>query len=94
MITEEIAEMAELIKEKCSLSLLRSIGIAELIHNANYRIVERGEWKKVNTPFGRPIYYECSVCGYEAHDVSNGNTNYCPNCGADMRGDENVVCAD
>lgn len=30
----------------------------------------------------RPIMYACDVCG-----VVGSQTNFCPNCGADMRGD-------
>ena len=29
------------------------------------------------------IWYKCSECG----DGTNAKTNFCPNCGADMRGD-------
>ena len=30
---------------------------------------------------------ECSYCGYERGDNdTNKDTNFCPNCGADMRG--------
>jgi rubrerythrin len=32
------------------------------------------------------MYGICSVCGYE-QSISN-KLNFCPNCGADMRGDE------
>ena len=32
------------------------------------------------------LYNKCSICSYE-HCRED---NYCPNCGADMRGDDNV----
>ena len=45
-----------------------------------------GKWHK---------WYECSCCGerddnyemYEAVPFAGGLSNYCPNCGADMRGE-------
>ena len=54
----------------------------ERIHAADVRPVVRGEW----TLFGRRgiygVMYECSAC----HAKYDGITNFCPNCGADMRG--------
>lgn len=56
-----------------------------IVLEKGYRKVERGEWEKRRTECLRISYYKCSVCGYEVHDLSNGETNFCPNCGADMR---------
>lgn len=39
--------------------------------------VVHGRWDK-DTPFG----YKCSLCGC----LMPGETNFCPTCGADMRG--------
>ena len=50
--------------------------------------VVRGRWIEHEIP-DEPLYgtdYECSVCGKFHHD----NWNYCPDCGADMRGDGDV----
>lgn len=49
----------------------------------------RGEWIGISYDGyadGYPVYdeWECSNCGYETEE----ETRYCPNCGADMRGDE------
>ena len=47
---------------------------------------KRGKWK----PY-RCDMYECSECGYiytELTDRHRCGANYCPNCGADMREDE------
>lgn len=47
--------------------------------------VKRGEWKRK----GQDIY--CSVCGNESAYNPFGASkfsDYCPNCGADMRGEE------
>ena len=31
--------------------------------------------------------YECSSCGYHLIGIHESEANFCPNCGADMRGD-------
>ena len=60
--------------------------LARFLIKDGYRKVERGEWKLIGNGNGRPIHWKCSVCGYETLDAANGDTNFCPNCGADMRG--------
>jgi predicted RNA-binding Zn-ribbon protein involved in translation (DUF1610 family) len=49
---------------------------------------------KMETGFWIPVDSEtvngrCSLCGYESHLYENDvyGEHYCPNCGADMRGD-------
>lgn len=38
---------------------------------------------------GKWIEYKCSICGFEPYNPSGLETfNYCSNCGADMRGDD------
>lgn len=38
---------------------------------------------------GKWLEYKCSICGFEPYNPSGLETfNYCSNCGADMRGDE------
>ena len=54
---------------------------------ASLREQRAGEWTLVGYGNGRAIHWKCSVCGFETLDVSNGDTNFCPNCGADMRGE-------
>ena len=46
---------------------------------------ERPKGKWVEKPHVYGVAY-CSLCDYELHI---NNTNFCPNCGADMRGDQN-----
>lgn len=46
--------------------------------------VERhGEWIQKST--GGESFYTCSRCGFIAWE--HEDTNYCPNCGADMGGE-------
>lgn len=45
----------------------------------------QGEWinPSENPEFSnREFFYDCSICGNTQMD----ETNFCPNCGADMRG--------
>ena len=58
---------------------------------ADVKEVERGEWrgelvKRCDWRGKKQSYYQpnsCSVC----HEPQAERTNYCPNCGAKMRGD-------
>ena len=45
---------------------------------------ERPKGKWVEKPHVYGVAY-CSLCDYELH---TNDTNFCPNCGADMRGDQ------
>ena len=58
---------------------------------------KRGKWEMLQMPISPPVY-KCSVCGSHALQSMTGClmnrhyeanlTNYCPNCGADMRGEQ------
>jgi len=63
---------------------------------------KKGKWvrtiKRYATPGGDPVW-ECSECGKGTHtygieyssyssDISDGQWVSCPNCGADMRGEQ------
>ena len=54
-----------------------------------YEARPQGEWKTVEGIDGDE-YYECSNCGEPwelmAGTPKDNNMNFCPNCGADMRG--------
>ena len=45
----------------------------------------KGEWVEHEV---EKEWYKCSVCGscWDKGEVENCNINFCPNCGADMRG--------
>lgn len=60
---------------------------------------KRGKWEDMATPLGASYgrhEFVCSECDYAATYFVGGSEewwdtrrpNYCPNCGADMRGDE------
>lgn len=59
-------------------------GIANIIIKNGYRKQIDGEWVLVGNGNGRAIHWKCSICNFETLDASNGDTNFCPNCGAKM----------
>ena len=55
--------------------------------------VKRGEWEEISEYNGwGDTHYRCSVCGEEWYledgTPKQNNMNFCPQCGADMRGKE------
>lgn len=76
----------------------QSYSIVDIPADKDVRPVVRGEWlsardgAKVEMLNGEPQYScFCSVCGdwLTASDEYGVKGNFCPNCGADMRDDEN-----
>lgn len=66
----------------CAYYDVDGFAIAEEIYKRDYRKVERGEWKLFGTNVVLPKW-ECSVC-----QMTNPRaTDFCPWCGADMRGE-------
>ena len=61
---------------------------ASILHNTGYRKQSEGEWiKQVKVrKEGKPLlyYYQCSLCGVYLAEQAN----FCPNCGAKMKGGE------
>ena len=46
----------------------------------------KGEWEEYTDCEGKTRTITCSECGWEEHSWLD--TNFCPNCGADMRGEK------
>lgn len=78
----------------------REAVIAEADYDGNFRlivpvkkirnipaadVVERKHGKWVEKPFLLGTTNECSLCG-NYYGMPHGKFNFCPNCGADMRG--------
>ena len=60
---------------------------AKAFYEAGYRKQSEGEWiEHIEKPYWLEddveVFYECSVCKTQ----SPAPTNYCPNCGAKMKG--------
>lgn len=60
--------------------------MVELLPAADVVEVRHGKWTLIGYGNGRPLRWKCSACGYETFDAVNGDTNFCPNCGAKMDG--------
>lgn len=83
----------EVLNKRCMTAVANEYLIA--LHGNGTR--QQGEWKeKVETKqlgYGWLTTHEivCSVCGKEAEWLDGGSqllSKFCPNCGADMRGEE------
>ena len=46
----------------------------------------QGEWTDLSTDERHVGWIACSVCGQEPPNESNLRTDFCPNCGAKMKG--------
>ena len=81
-MNKQIEEMADIITRTDPKSWAKAI--ATSLYNAGYRKQSEGEWIKRN----HSCY--CSVCGGEhGFAFTTGSAhNYCPKCGAKMKGGE------
>lgn len=66
--------------------------MAELITTKGYRKQSEGEWlvSKTEQAWNNaeyPIERNCSVCGMRRNIETQYAWNYCPNCGAKMKGE-------
>ena len=67
--------------DKLILILAKRSGKREMMLNA---LRPKGEWIMDNEHTKNPLlWYKCNLCG-----VYHSPTNFCPSCGADMRGKE------
>lgn len=65
----------------------RTLEAIETLPAADVRPVVRGRW--IEKPYLLGTTNVCSVCG-ENYGMPHGKYNFCPNCGADMRGGDEL----
>lgn len=84
-----MAEYIEREKTRAQLILNDELHAADLINSipaADVRPVVRGKWMWFGDCSNEGLY--CSVCKNKIHEARNPKkklSNFCPNCGADMR---------
>ena len=71
---------------ECANAECQTVDIAENLYKQGYRKQSEGEWVRdsFKAKTGEILYHTpaCSVCGM----ANSFMTNYCPNCGAKMKG--------
>ena len=65
--------------------------VADYLLDNGVTVRERGRWEIYDDGYGCELMY-CPICKSEFYDGDNDTIdqlhNFCPNCGADMRGEE------
>lgn len=83
-----VIEINENIYKKAKLNNYDNLdGVDAIISIRNGTPLPKGHWETSVDRWGEEVTtvngYRCSECG----EFNGFNDNYCPNCGADMRGD-------
>lgn len=68
------------------LEMIRDSILRGDIELANVREVKRGKW--IYDKYGHPKCSNCNSIALQGMDLQHECSNFCPNCGADMRGEE------
>lgn len=81
---KQIEEMAEILCDARH-KFVYSDELAEHLYNKGYRKASEGKWRPYKDYFThRQVGWICSNCSSVTQDLSNGDTDYCPHCGAVM----------
>lgn len=66
------------------IDVIKTIPAADVLENV------RGHWTNVQISVTGSSMADCSICGVTVHNSFMGNAapNFCPNCGANMRGEK------
>lgn len=79
----DILDVADVLSENINLSYSSFVDILADVPTADVKKVIRAEWIILEAEIG---LYGCSRC---EHKILRAQCNYCPNCGATMKGETN-----
>lgn len=81
---KQIEEMAFDLENHTCMSQFQAEIASRMLYNAGYRKQSEGEWEKRTFVIfdSAKVGYRCSEC----NTTWDAPTNYCPNCGAKMKG--------
>ena len=83
-LIEELIDNADLYTKELHDLMYRAADTIEML-SEKAREPKQGEWIETDSPY----IWKCSECPCEVVGNSLEQYNFCPNCGADMRGDKN-----
>ena len=66
----------------------KAVDAIQYMDVADVRPVVHGKW--LDRSSGWTFNSECNKCGFIVHEQFIKTYKYCPNCGADMRGEKDV----
>lgn len=90
---KQIEEMALDIWQTGGIDLEIAGAMAIDLYEQDYRKVEQGEWKVRGLPTNMRRLCEithkvtCTKCGFDTEMLQGMRYNYCPHCGAKMKGE-------
>ena len=83
-MAKDICRVKHICNDVCNpISACDALRYAERAVEAGYVKQSEGEWKLGKSG----LMYFCSSCGYAAHPREEEEWNFCPRCGAKMKGE-------
>ena len=87
-VYRQTVETLEKIREEAYMRYEQAVEAEEALADAN--ACKRGEWIEHYDADRELWYFNCPFCGDDYSAVTKYLQNFCPNCGADMRGRASV----
>lgn len=82
----QVIELASTLALRTVNSCFDSITIARTVIGEGYIKQRYGEWKDMGYYIHNKRIYKCSECGTSEAKDTLTSANFCPNCGAKMKG--------